>query len=232
MAAREVYVCSLCDARSPSIYLWMSHVRLVHRSDSGISLTCPIRGCDALYSKVNSVCSHIYRRHRDITASSSDGASIDNTKSPESISSGILVDLSVPPSLCHDVNQLLHRDGYEQKKKTSLFLLQMKEERLLTQAAINDIVIGCREVFEHTVSRLRAGVNQKLAQSGFDPSSIDGLENVFTEASDPFTGLETVYLQDKFISQELGCIVSLHAHNNMHVYNCTCNTSVILCIGL
>ena len=88
----------------------------------------------------------------------------------------------------------------------------MKEERLLTQAAVNDVVVGCREVFEHTVSRLRAGVSQKLAQSGIYPTSIDGLESVFNEASDPFTGLETVYLQEKFISQELGCIVSLPAY--------------------
>lgn len=71
---------------------------------------------------------------------------------------------------------------------------------MLTQAAINDVVTGCREVFEHTVCRLRAGVGLKLSQSGIDSTDI--------EMSDPFVGLETAYLQDKFISQELECIVS------------------------
>ena len=214
---KEVYVCSLCNARSPSISLWMSHVRLVHQSDSDFSLSCPIQGCDAVYSKVNSVCSHIYRRHKlDSTASSSEAIDsthrndhIDDPTVQESTSSGILMDISVPPSLTHDINQLLHRDEYEQKKKSCLFLLQMKEERLLTQVAINDVVVGCKEVFEHTVGRLRAGVNQKLAQSGIDPSDIDGLESIFHERSNPFAGLETAYLQEKFMSQELGCIVSL-----------------------
>ena len=37
---------------------------------------------------------------------------------------------SVPESLSHDINLLLHRDVHEQKKKSSLFLMQLKEERL------------------------------------------------------------------------------------------------------
>lgn len=202
------YLCSLCDARSPSVTLWMSHVRLVHQFDSGISLSCPVHGCSAVYSKVNSICSHIYRQHKDATGS----CEVLHRAEPaqESTSSGILMDLSLPPALSHDIHQLLHTDVYEQQKKSCLFLLQMKEERLLTQAAVNDVVIGCREVFEHTISRIRAGVSQKLAQCGIDPSSIDGLDNIFNEAVDPFTGLETAYLQDKFISKELGCVVSMY----------------------
>lgn len=207
----EMYECSLCDVRSPSLSLWMSHVRLVHVSDSSVSLSCPVEGCDASYSKVNSICSHIYRKHRDITRSSSESKDTVPSGDPgvqEAASSGILMDLSLPPSLGHDVDKLLSRDANEQKKKSCLFLLQLKEERLLTQAAINDVVVGCREVFEHKVGRLKAGVSQTLAHFGVDPCDVDGLENVFDEATDPFAGLQTAYLQDKFISEELGSIVS------------------------
>lgn len=206
--ARSVYVCSLCGTRSPSISLWMSHLRQVHsESDLKDSLPCLVGECGAIYSKVNSLCSHVYRKHKDSTLSS---GSIcipcgDNSTVQESISSDILSDLSLPNSLTHDINQLLHRDVHEQKKKSALYLLQLKEERMLTQAAINDVVTGCREVFEHTVCRLRAGVSLKLSQSGIDSTDIT---SIFDEMSDPFVGLETAYLQDKFISQELECIVS------------------------
>lgn len=78
----------------------------------------------------------------------------------------------------------------------------MKAERLLTQVAVNDVVVGCREVFEHTG---KSRSQPKLAQSGIDPSAV-GLEDIFNETSDPFAGLETPYLQENFISQELGFV--------------------------
>ena len=123
-------------------------MRLVHMSDSNVSLTCPVEGCDAMYCKVNSICSHIYRKHRDIAGSSSESNDTLPNEDPgeqEAAPSGILMDLSLPPSLSHDVDKLVRRDANEQKKKSCLFL-QLKEERLLTQAALNDVVVGCKEV--------------------------------------------------------------------------------------
>ena len=62
------------------------------------------------------MCSHIYRRHRDVTVEASfDTTRADNHTAQESTSSGILMDLSVPPSLSHDVDQLLHRYVHEKK---------------------------------------------------------------------------------------------------------------------
>lgn len=198
-----VYVCTLCTSRSPSLSLWMSHLRQVHHS-SDATLSCPIGECDATYSRVNSLCSHVYRKHKEASTSAPETSAPEN----EDTRSNIIFDLSIPGSISHDVNQLLGRDVHEQMKKSSLFLLQLKEERLLTQAAVNDVVRGCREVFKHTVYHLKAGVSHTLAQSGIDPSDIEGLDGVFTELDDPFVGLETSYLQDKFILQELQCIVS------------------------
>lgn len=51
-------------------------------------------------------------------------------------------------------------------------------------------------------------ISEKLSQSGFDSAASNELLGVIENVSDPFTGLESVYLQDKFITQELGCIVS------------------------
>ena len=132
-----------------------------------------------------------------------------STRDPDGeYSLGFLNDESNLMLVSHEINQLLHRDTQEQMKKSCLFLMQLKEERLLTQAAVNDVVSGCQEVFQHTLGHLRAGVSQKLSQSGIDFNGITGLGDVFADMSDPFVGLESVYLQDKFISKELGCIVS------------------------
>jgi hypothetical protein len=103
---------------------------------------------------------------------------------------------------------LLCRDSYEQKKKSALFLMQLKEERLISQAAINDVVTGCKEVFAHTISHLKAGISEKLSQSGIDSTTGSEFLGIFEGVTDPFIGLESAYLQDKFITDELGCIVS------------------------
>ncbi len=207
-------VCSLCNGRSSSLTLWMSHLRQVHVSDVDISVSCPVRECGTVYSKVNSLCSHIYRRHKDLLlvldSTKANVTSCDKTIASEieTSTSIITLDHSVPDSFDHDVNVLLHKDGTEQKKKSVLFLMQLKEERLLTQAAVDDVVSGCKEVLGYTLSHIKAGVSRSLSKSGINFEDIDGLDDVFSDVSDPFVGLESAYLQDKFISQELGCIVS------------------------
>lgn len=110
--------------------------------------------------------------------------------------------------MSHEVNQLLGTDSFEQKKKSMLFLMHLKEERLMSQSAINDVVSGMKEVFEHSLGRLKAGVSRKLSKIGIDMEGIDGLSNIFQDTCHPFKGLESAYLQDKFISQDLECIVS------------------------
>lgn len=125
------------------------------------------------------------------------------------VSSETAVELSLPQSIGFDIDRLQHRDGYQQKKTSSLFLLKLKEERMLTQSAVNDVVAGCQEVFQHTVSRLKAGVSRSFAEHGTESSVVEEIDHVFDDVSDPFDGLETAYLQEKFVVQDLGCIVSV-----------------------
>ena len=172
----------------------------------------------------------MYPQHREISCStaitaasnSSDGIGNDHEQAfPGSDNRPSFVEdfrHDTDQDLQHDIDQLLKIDSFEQRKKSSLFLLQLKEERVITQAAINDVVKGCKEVFTHTVNCIKAGVKHKLSISGIDPSDISGLDDLFSDVSDPFNGLETAYLQDKFVAQELGYVVSIAC---MHVvYTC------------
>ena len=163
---------------------------------------------------MNSLCSHIYRKHKDVintSAPSGSAPSINKQEGNGSIlqGTGTVFDFSIPSFISHDMDRLLNRDAHEQMKKSILFLLQLlKEERLITQAAVNDIVTGCSDLFKYTVRHLKAGVSHTLAQSGIDLNDVDGLGSVFDELSDPFMGIETSHLQDKFVSQDLKCNVS------------------------
>ena len=95
-----------------------------------------------------------------------------------------------------------------QMRSSALFILKLKEKKHLTQVAIDEIVEGSCALFQQSVQRVQAGVNEKLAHAGIDPSSVEGLQDVFTELSDPYKELDSGYLQEKYFREELGMIVS------------------------
>ena len=55
--------CPLCDFRSPTTPLLLSHLRSVHSSDPQFNVTCGINGCTVSSRSFSALYSHIYR-HR------------------------------------------------------------------------------------------------------------------------------------------------------------------------
>ena len=82
--------------------------------------------------------------------------------------------------------------------------MQLKEERMLSQTAINDVVKGCQDL----ISNALGSVKNKLNELTLTPNTKSNILDVINDISDPFAELKTSYLQDKFISEEMGCIVS------------------------
>lgn len=107
-----------------------------------------------------------------------------------------------------DINYLTGCDREELRKSSAIFLLKLKEQRRTSQVVINDIVENCKGLFSQTIEHVHAGVRAKLADSGMDPESVSGLCNLFKDVVDPFDGLETCYLQEKYFHEKLGLIVS------------------------
>lgn len=75
--------------------------------------------------------------------------------------------------------------------------------------AIDDIVEGIETVLEQSVMRAKAGVRAKLATEGIDPDTVTGLDEVFSDITHPFGGLETGFKQEKYFRDELGLLVSI-----------------------
>ena len=222
------FVCLLCGARSPSITLWMSHLRQVYSSEGNLSLNCPSNGCSAVYSNVNSLCSHIYRKHHqdDICTQGSD----DTTLSESTHDNDSQKDL--PPEDSLNNNELMENEHqssshdllsddenehyaeqpslhvnfdpfFEQKKRSCLLLMQLKEEKMLYQTAVNDVVKGCHDIVSHALHSVKLKVDELQLPS----QAKDEIIGTILDVSNPFGELNTQYLQDKFISKEMGCIV-------------------------
>ena len=88
--------------------------------------------------------------------------------------------------------------------------MKLKEERKLTQVAIDDVVEGIEAVLEQPVVRTKAGVRAKLATQGINPDTVTGLDEVFLDATHPFTGLEACFKQEKYFRDVLGLLVSMN----------------------
>ena len=104
-----------------------------------------------------------------------------------------------------DIEYLLS-DVSQQQRNSALFL---KDKRRLTQMAIDDIVEGIGSVLKQTVIRAKAGVRAKLATQGIDLDSVTGRDEVFSDATRPFAGLETGFKQEKYFRDVLGLLVSV-----------------------
>ena len=102
------------------------------------------------------------------------------------------------------------RDGV--RHQAALFLLRMKEKKLLTQTAVDELIDETSSIFDRTFSMLKAGIRENLSTLGIDPTSLE-LDNVFDELSDPFDGLKTKHIQEKYFKDSLGLIVSYLLYN-------------------
>ena len=108
-----------------------------------------------------------------------------------------------------DIQCLLGNDKEVLKKSGALFLLKLKEQRRLTQVAVNDIVDGYKTLFSSTVASLNARVRAKLATEGVVPDLCD---DVFQDVIFPFDRIETEYFQEKYFKEALRIIVRTHMY--------------------
>lgn len=93
-----------------------------------------------------------------------------------------------------DLQYLLGTDSEILRRSSALFLLKLKEQKRVSQVAVDEIVAGWRGLFLQSMEHVQAGVRAKLAECGVDPGSINGLDSVFTDVSDLFDGIETCHL--------------------------------------
>lgn len=100
-----------------------------------------------------------------------------------------------------DLTRLLQADLPQQKQAAALFIMRLREISRLSQSAIDDIISGSRLLFNSTLICLHAGIRQRLAEAEVD------IADIFDEFQNPYTTLDTAYLQEKYINKEFNVLV-------------------------
>lgn len=210
--ASRVTQCVSCGFLSPSLDLHISHLRLVHSADSSFCVRCDFDGCLEEFRAFSAYNSHIYRKHRVALG-------LEKPVEPEvEVDKGHQFDhlgTAEPPYL-GDTNseQQLDEGGHQwhmchtapkaYTEKNAEFLMSLTEGKQLSQAAIEEVIEGCRSIHNQAVSQYREKMNQKLLEAGIDPSITSEIEQ-----TDPFEGLHSAHLRKKYYKEHFGYVVSV-----------------------
>ena len=129
-------------------------------------------------------------------------------------------------SLQHNVIVILKRHDY-----CALFVLKAKEVHKTSQTAINEHSVDVMMPMQTHAHKLNLDIQRNLSDM---PHSAEGIQDFdlqrllnTLEEIDPFKGLHSTYLQEKYLKEKPDLVVSVAVQIHLHVishayYNCVC----------
>ena len=90
------------------------------------------------------------------------------------------------------------------QRSCALYLLTLKEKYKLTQTAVDFVVSQTKDTIQTVNDNLHQSVHDSIC-SGNQPN----FDHIFESAPNPYSGLETQYLQSKYIENNLGVVVCM-----------------------
>ena len=101
--------------------------------------------------------------------------------------------------------------AFQRTKQIALFLLKTKEVRKLSQTSLDGIIPDFTELLQQRIYQLKTEVKSYLEVNGMNIATFEGLEKIFDDPqkNNPFTQLDSKFLQETFYREYLNLLVSL-----------------------
>ena len=233
MASSTGYACPFCGDLSPTLKLYVSHLRVIHSKDANFSVLCGVRGCREVFRTFSAFNSHVYHHHRSEVGVTNAAAGAgpcsileENGSNDVNYDIADVVDYSeftaltaafpgAPSDLADDRGahcrlssaSSVNSDVFNrlQKQTAAKMMLQLREGRQVSQIALTEIISSCRQLCSQAIDNLKMEVRAVLV----DQPKNDTIEQVLEKRYDPFHDIDTNYLFEKYCVQELGCLVSI-----------------------
>ena len=145
-----MYVCTICNLFAGKSFSTVLRHMGTHRYDPGLRIRCGINSCTDQYKNFESFRSHVYRKHREALINASNPAptqAITNGRLGQE-ESGTDGDLQMD-GWGNDLMEF-EKKRYvdaDPQRLAALFLLKTREERKITQVALNGIVQDFRGIW-------------------------------------------------------------------------------------
>jgi len=191
--------CSMCPFFSVEVDELVHHFTTKHRNSTNFIIHCSAVGCGVSFNSLRQFQKHCSRQHQNILLNQEELEDNDVIVQDNDV---ILQDNVVNED--QNVNELTFCEAQ--------FILKLKNEHNLSQRAIEDIIISTKFVLKQysnvTKNQLHAHLNNGTLNAAILDESFGG---------EPFEGLETEYLQEKFFEKNLSyvkpCAVKLGEEN-------------------
>ena len=227
MVESSTKTCPLCHILSPTLKLYISHLRLVHQSDPGFKITCGIDSCKKKFTTFPAFNSHVYRCHRpaiglkarftdqegDDTSPSSNTVG-DNLQHTPSMMSDLIPEqqnifTDTTTSRTMYVAQPFQHSSTDAKREQVTFLLMLREDKQVSQVAITEIVKKCRSLCQQTFTSTVNEIKRVLSNADINIDDVPELSNILDDiAPDYFHGIDTSYLLEEYARKHMKYVVS------------------------
>ena len=220
--------CHFCAGNRKEI---IRHTFSSHSSLPGFRFICEIHGCVCSFTNYSSFLSHVSRSHGGFSNLDDDSfntvslndpdetfsslSDIENQENEEDVMESMsLLDLPVVQSpderMEQQIEELCTQDALQNEKAAALFLLTLKEKHHLSQEGINFTVEQVGMIISSVIQKVKESVEQKLMmQSGDDITTVIADLNAMIDIQQPFSSLQTRYMQEKFYKMHFNLVVSL-----------------------
>lgn len=214
----QTETCPLCGFLSPSLTLHVSHLRLVHSQDENFMVLCSIGGCPERFRSFPAFSSHVYRHHRAELGLENFPESTEAQQSPQGTQSTVELDCRTVEveddeqemEVDHGVDCVPSKTSkFQRQKATAQFLMGLSEGEQISQSAVSSVIDGCRNLCDRALSLAKDKVVAKLAESDVESRIVECVLEGFSDATlDPFSGIDTAYLRERFYAKHMNYLVS------------------------
>lgn len=203
-------LCWICYRfAAPTLKAVIRHIGSVHSFDPGFRICCGIQECPRIYTNWNSFRKHLYRKH---------GTEMETVPSNEPVTHLNIVDttdnLAFEPTLSDALSSSSQDRSHAQmqlKRQAAIFLLKSKEIYKTSQLSLDGIISEITTLWQQHLTVITNGIETQLSTLGIQQSCINEALS-FNERINPFHGLHSRFLQEKYFSEELHLLVCLYVH--------------------
>lgn len=89
-------------------------------------------------------------------------------------------------------------------EQNAKFILSLTEGK---QVAVKEVIEGCRDICRRSMAQVKQNLEMALSMST-DDSLAEQIQLTMDNISDPFSGIDTAYLREKFYKDHFGYLVS------------------------
>ncbi len=204
------YFCQFCAFCCPTWRQLLRHTFESHSASPNFSYTCGIDGCPQTFHKYSTILSHLSRKH----------PTVQSYPQPMVVNNEIEVEGADASSVDEmlQVATLPTATGRTVQRPAAMFLLTLKEQYRLTQKAVDFVSSQVKEMVNYAVEDLGLAVDAHIHELGVlsEEQRVE-LGSIF-QSPNPFTGLESEYLQNKYYRECFNLVVRL-------IIICVCEVS-------